>query len=86
MWARGRSGGGIGRDEVIHSRSPPSRRRGFLGGSSGAAGLLLPRRIRSERALENVMEAISLYLETLREEGRKAPHDADVVYQVKVAI
>ena len=39
-----------------------------------------------ESALENVMEAISLYLETLREEGRKAPHDADVVYQVKVAI
>ena len=38
-----------------------------------------------ESALENVMEAISLYLETLREEGRKAPHDADVVYQVKVA-
>ena len=37
-------------------------------------------------ALENVMEAISLYLETLRDEGRKAPHDADVVYQVKVAI
>ena len=37
-------------------------------------------------ALENVMEAISVYLETLREEGRKAPHDADVVYQVKVAI
>ena len=39
-----------------------------------------------ESALENIMEAISLYLETLREEGRKAPHDADVVYQVKVAI
>ncbi len=39
-----------------------------------------------ESALENVMEAISLYLETLRDEGRKAPHDADVVYQVKVAI
>ena len=36
-------------------------------------------------ALENVMEAISLYLETLRDEGCKAPHDADVVYQVKVA-
>ena len=39
-----------------------------------------------ESALENVMEAISLYLDTLRDEGRKAPHDADVVYQVKVAI
>lgn len=39
-----------------------------------------------ESALENVMEAISLYLETLRDEGRNPPHDADVVYQVKVAI
>ena len=35
-----------------------------------------------ECALENVMEAISLYLETLRDEGRKAPHDADVVVGV----
>ena len=39
-----------------------------------------------EDALENVMQAISLYLETLREEGRPAPHDADVVHQVKVGV
>ena len=39
-----------------------------------------------ECALENVKEAISLYLETLREEGRNPPQDADVVHQVKVSV
>jgi predicted RNase H-like HicB family nuclease len=39
-----------------------------------------------EDALENVMEAISLYLETLKEEGREAPQDTDVIHQVRVAV
>lgn len=37
-------------------------------------------------ALWNVREAIALYLEVLRDEGRDAPKDADVVYQVSVAV
>lgn len=36
--------------------------------------------------LRNVKEAIALYLETLRDEGQDAPRDADVVYQVSVAV
>ena len=39
-----------------------------------------------EETLENVREAISLYLEVIREEGRDAPDDGDVVYQVSVAV
>ncbi len=39
-----------------------------------------------EDALRNVREAIALYLETLRDEGQDAPRDADVVYQVSVAV
>ena len=39
-----------------------------------------------EEALENVKEAIALYLEALRDEGREAPNDADVVFQVSVAV
>ena len=36
--------------------------------------------------LENVREAIELYLEALRDEGRDAPKDTDVVHQVTVAV
>ena len=36
--------------------------------------------------LENVREAIELYLEVLRDEGRDAPKDTDVVYQISVAV
>ena len=39
-----------------------------------------------EETLENVREAISLYLEVIRDEGRDAPDDADVVFQVSVAV
>ena len=39
-----------------------------------------------EDALRNVREAIGLYLETLRDEGQDVPRDADVVYQVSVAV
>ena len=38
-----------------------------------------------EEALGNVREAIELYLDVLRDEGREAPKDAEVVYQVSVA-
>ena len=37
-------------------------------------------------ALGNVREAIALYLDVLRDEGQEAPRDADVVYQVNVAV
>ena len=36
--------------------------------------------------LENVREAIELYLEVLRDDGRDAPKDTDVVHQVTVAV
>ncbi len=36
--------------------------------------------------LENVREAIELYLEVLRDEGQDAPRDTDVVYQISVAV
>ena len=39
-----------------------------------------------EETLENVREAIQLYLEALRDEGRDTPNDTDVVYQVSVAV
>ena len=39
-----------------------------------------------EEALGNVLEAIELYLEVLRDEGRDAPKDDDVVFQVSVAV
>ena len=39
-----------------------------------------------EETLENVREAISLYLEMCRDEGRDAPDDADVVFQVSVPV
>ncbi len=39
-----------------------------------------------EEAQGNVKEAIELYLEALRDEGREAPNDADVVFQVSVAV
>ena len=74
--------------EVKHgvlSRSPSSRRRRVLGAGSGAAGLLLPGES-VEEALGNVREAIELYLDVLRDEGREAPKDTDVVYQVSVAL
>jgi len=38
-----------------------------------------------EEALGNVREAIAAYLEVLRDEGRDAPKDTDVVYQISVA-
>jgi predicted RNase H-like HicB family nuclease len=38
-----------------------------------------------EEALENVKEAIAVYLEALREEGRDIPKDEDVVFKVAVA-
>ncbi len=39
-----------------------------------------------EETLKNVREAISLYLEVIRDEGQDAPNDADVVFQVSVAV
>jgi predicted RNase H-like HicB family nuclease len=36
-------------------------------------------------ALENVKEAIQLYLETLRDEGRPVPRDEETVFKVTVA-
>ena len=39
-----------------------------------------------DEVLENVKEAIELYLEVLRDEGRDTPKDADVVHQVSVAV
>ena len=39
-----------------------------------------------EDALGNVQEAIELYLEVLRDEGRDVPKDDDVVFQVSVAV
>ena len=39
-----------------------------------------------EQSLHNVREAIELYLEVLRDEGRDAPRDSEVVYQVSVAV
>jgi predicted RNase H-like HicB family nuclease len=38
-----------------------------------------------DEALENVKEAIALYLETLREEGGRVPRDDEIVYKVAVA-
>jgi len=38
-----------------------------------------------EEALGNVREAIAAYLEVLRDEGRDAPKDTDVVYQISMA-
>jgi predicted RNase H-like HicB family nuclease len=37
-----------------------------------------------DEALDNAREAIALYLETLREEGKQAPRDDDVVFKVAV--
>ncbi len=39
-----------------------------------------------EDSLRNVREAIELYLEVLGDEGRDAPLDSEVVYQVSVAV
>ncbi len=39
-----------------------------------------------DEALVNVREAIGLYLEALRDDGQDVPKDADVVYQVSVAV
>ena len=39
-----------------------------------------------EETLRNVKEAIRLHLEVLQDEGRETPRDADVVYQVSVAV
>lgn len=37
-----------------------------------------------DESLQNVMEAIELYLEVLRDEGQDAPLDSEVVYRVEV--
>ena len=37
-----------------------------------------------EEALENVREAIELYLEALREEGAQIPRDDEIVFKVTV--
>ena len=39
-----------------------------------------------DESLQNVTEAIELYLESLRDEGRDAPPDSEIVYQVNVNI
>ena len=39
-----------------------------------------------DESLQNVTEAIELYLEVLRDEGRDAPPDSEIVYQVNVNI
>ena len=39
-----------------------------------------------DESLRNVAEAIELYLEALRDEGRDAPRDSEVVYQVSVTV
>lgn len=39
---------------------------------------------RVDEALDNVREAISLYLETLRDEGKDIPDDEAVVFKVAV--
>ena len=39
-----------------------------------------------EETLENVKEAISLYLETLMDDERDIPHDTDVVFQVTIPV
>ncbi len=39
-----------------------------------------------EESLQNVREAIELYLEVLADEGRDAPQDADVVCRVSVPV
>ena len=39
-----------------------------------------------DEALASVREAIGLYLEALRDDGQDVPKDADVVYQVSVAV
>ena len=38
-----------------------------------------------DESLQNVTEAIELYLEVLRDEGREAPVDSEVVYRVDVS-
>ena len=37
-----------------------------------------------EDSLRNVREAIELYLATLRDDGKDAPRDSEVVYRVSV--
>ena len=39
-----------------------------------------------DEALENVKEAIELYLEVLRDEDGDIPTDSDVVFQVRVPV
>jgi predicted RNase H-like HicB family nuclease len=39
-----------------------------------------------DECLRNVREAMELYLEVLKDEGRDAPKDAEVVYEVSVAV
>ena len=37
-----------------------------------------------EESLSNVREAIALYLETLKDDGKDAPRDSEVVFRVSV--
>ena len=39
-----------------------------------------------DEVLENVREAIQLYLDMLREEGSDVPRDEEVVYRVAVSV
>ena len=39
-----------------------------------------------DESLQNVTEAIELYLEVLTDEGRDSPPDSEIVYQVNVNI
>ena len=39
-----------------------------------------------EETLENVKEAIALYLQTLREEGQDIPKDEEIVFKVAVSV
>ena len=39
-----------------------------------------------EETLENVKEAIALYLQALREEGQDIPRDEEIVFKVAVSV
>ena len=39
-----------------------------------------------KESLRNVREAIELYLTTLKDEGKAAPRDSEVVYRVSVKV
>lgn len=39
-----------------------------------------------DETLENVKEAVGLYLEMMQEEGREIPKDEDAIFQVSVSV